>query len=257
MLVLLLCAVQQQCSKNVRISTENRVLFRELRAGYKSSNWEVRLASVKKMASVEHPDKDDFFLETLNDSHSLVRIEAIKGLSKSESSKVRRRIRSLAEYEENVSIRWYALKTLSTFQDATSAPVFVKGLNSEDWIIREECIKGLLAIEDFAVKYVSIPYIIQALEDKNLNVRITTMNSLKIKDRRIYAVLIEMINGRIDRQYGLLIALLKAIHGYRLDPEVKERISDLLTHSNPEVRINALRVLKKDIELEEKEGKGE
>ncbi len=131
------------------------------------------------------------------------------------------------------------------------APELAQGLVSDDWLIREESIKGLLMIDDILIEKISVPYIIQALNDPRINVRLTTMEYLKVKDERISAVLSGIINDDENfHKINLLKAALKAIHGYLLDKETRERLIDFLTHPNVDIRILSLGVLKKDKELQ-------
>lgn len=248
--LLLAMAFQAGCGAGVQqIKKDERQKAREAAARYENASWQVRRAAVRELAGFKGREVEDLLLRALDDSHSLVRIEALRSLEGTESGKARRRIRALAEYEPNVNVRWQAIRVLGGFRDARDSVVFAKGLSSDDWLIREESIKGLLAIEDFAIRYVSIPYILQALEDPNINVKLAAIEHLTIRDERIYKALASMLDDDSSTRHTLLKALLKALAGYRLDGLTLKRVSALLVHQNAEIRVLALRLLKRDREL--------
>ncbi len=217
---------------------------------YQSPKWEIRLKAVEKLSVVKSRKAENALIKATDDIHTMVRIEAINGLGKIASSKGRQRIRYLAEYDTNSNVRWNALKALSEFRDATAAPVFAGGLRSSDPLIREESIRGLLMIDDFAIKYVSIPYFIEALNDESLNVRLTALNYLNIKDERLFAILTGMLGKDIYNKYTLLKAVLKALYGYQFDPQTRKILTSYLLHPNLDIRLLALRALKKNRELQ-------
>jgi HEAT repeat protein len=252
-LVLAIC-FQAGCGGGAtRLKKEDRQKIRETAARYENPNWQVRRGAVKELGSYPAREAEEVLVNALDDSHTLVRIEALEGLAKTDNRKARRRIRALAEYERNNNVRWQAIRVLGTFRDARDAVVFAKGLSSEDWLIREESIKGLLAIDDFAIKYVSVPYVLQALEDPSLNVRVAAMENLSVRDERIYRALAAMLDDQVMTRHTLLKALLKALNGYRLDGLTLKRTTSLLVHQNVEIRVLALRLLKRDRELKKNE----
>jgi len=228
---------------------DERQKTREAAARYETGGWQDRLGAVRDLAGFRGREAEELLLRALDDSHTLVRIEALRSLDGTASGKSRRRVRSLAEYEPNGNVRWQAIRVLGGFRDARDAVVFAKGLSSEDWLIREESVKGLLAIDDFAIMYVSIPYILQALDDPNLNVRLAAIENLSVRDERIYKALSSMLGDESAGGHALLKALLKSLAGYRLDGLTLKRVTSLLVHQNAEIRVLALRLLKRDREL--------
>ncbi len=148
----------------------------------------------------------------------------------------------------------YAIQTLAQYRDPTSAPIFAKGLASDDWLVREESIKGLLTIDDIFIKRISVPYIIQSLNDSRINVRLATLENIKIQNKVIYNELTVIINNEENyNKTNLLNAAIKAINGYLLDKATRERLISFLTHPNTEIRLSSLKVLKKDKELQDNE----
>ena len=144
------------------------------------------------------------------------------------------------------------MKALAEYRDPTASPIFVKGLTSEDWLLREESIKGLLMIDDILIQQVSIPYILKALRDQRINVRLSALKYVKVRNIKIYEVLQHIVNNKNNyNRIIILISTLNAIKGYLLDDKTRERLIEFLTHPNREIRILSLSVLKKDNELKQ------
>ncbi|MBN2403269.1 MAG: HEAT repeat domain-containing protein [Spirochaetes bacterium] len=244
----------QGCSGRYISEDNERKIVEALSQSYKSNSWETRKEAVSNLCFHYSPEVEDIVITALEDTHSAVKIEALKCLGIKRPLKAKRIIRRIAESEQDNNIRMYSIQSLAKYRDPTSAPVFAKGLNSEDWLIREESIKGILMIDDALIKRISVPYIIQALNDSRINVRLAALENLKIKNKIIYNELSAIINN--DETYNkinLLNAAIKAINGYLLDKTTREKIISLLTHPNVDVRISSLGVLKKDKELLENE----
>ncbi len=249
-LLILSFSVQVGCGRGTtRLNEEERQRMRITATRYESANWQVRRSAIRELASYKIREAEAVLVKALDDSHTLVRVEALEGLEKTENVTARRRIRALAEYERNNNVRWQAIRVLRGFRDPRDAVVFAKGLSIDDWLIREESIKGLLSIDDFAIKYVSVPYILQALEDSSINVRIAAIENLSVRDERIYAALAAMLDDEVMTKHSLLKALLKALNGYKLDGLTLKRATSLLVHQNTEIRVLALRLVKRDREL--------
>jgi len=186
-------------------------------------------------------------LSTTEDIHPRLRIEAIKALSNTYSQKIRNRIYSMSVQEKNNNVRWFALMALGRYRDAESADSFVAGLNSRDWLIREASIKGLFMIKDIPARRKHTRSIIKALKDRNQTVKISTLNNLNIKDKKIYFYLKKIIkNNKNTSNISLLKAALKAVNGYLMDKETRTTVIGFLYHSNSDIRVLALRALKKD-----------
>ena len=216
---------------------------------YNSNNWELRREAISKVSSYNTQEAVDLLIKALEDTHSSIRIEAIKGIGRVTPIKAKKKIKEIAEFESINNIRYYAITSLAQYDDVNTAPIFVKGLESKDWFIREGSIKGLLKINDAIIKYFSIPYIIKSLNDTNENVRITTLNHLNIKDSKIYIILKKILYKDIYSKISLLKGTLRALKGYKLDGKIQERIIEFLTHSNKEIRLLSLAVLKENHEL--------
>ncbi len=233
------------CSKDMVIVGKDDALLNRYIAQYENGNWLKRREAVREIAAFQSEKAIDLLLTATEDVHQGVVIEALKHLSKILPEQGRERVRYMAEFEKNDNVRWYALKVLAQYRDPASAPVFVIGLNSQDWLIREESIRGLLLIDDYVVKYVSIPYIVEALNDRRINVRIAALENLDIKDERLYRTIVGMLPDS-EWNTSLLAGILKALKGYRLDDKTRNYIVRLMTHRNTKIRLLAFRVLREE-----------
>ncbi|MCX7679146.1 MAG: HEAT repeat domain-containing protein [Spirochaetes bacterium] len=208
-----------------------------------SPEWTKRKFAITKLSKYSDEKTIDTLISATYDSHTSVVIEALKALRRNKPQKALERVIELAEKSDDANIRWHAIRTLGYYRDATAAVIFAKGLHSDDWLIREESIKGLLKINDTTIRFISIPYILQALDDPSLNVKIAAMKYLNVYDYRIYAQLSKLLVESKEHQHTLLIHLLKALKGYELDSITKEKIINCLTHQNQDIRLAAYEVL--------------
>ncbi|MFH0975619.1 MAG: HEAT repeat domain-containing protein [Spirochaetota bacterium] len=240
------------CSSVYLTGEEERKVTDILSESYKNENWQTRKEVITNICPYKSPKAENLLITALSDIHPAVRIEALNCLQTKKSSKAKKTIREIAESDSDYNVRMSAILSLSKYRDPATAPVFVRGLRSDDWLIREESIKGLLMIDDMLIKQISVPYIIQALNDSRINVRLATLENVKIKDKRIYSEISAIINNEENYyKVNLLNASLKAINGYLLDKTIREKLIGFLTHPYMEIRISALGVLKKDKELQE------
>ncbi len=216
---------------------------------YKSGNWEERVEAVQEISAYDtlpHSIKAlRLLIEATYDNHTAVQIEAIKKLAAFPSLVSRDRLSQLALENDNFNIKWYALRSLAFYRDPLVAPVFIQGLNNSDWLIREVSINGILMLESSFLEKSMIGPIIQALRDPSSSVRLATLQNLKFKNPELFME-IKKIFKKKDQNKVFVIASLKALRGYRLDRELKERIIKYLTDRNHEIRILALRVLQEE-----------
>lgn len=151
-------------------------------------------------------------------------------------------------YDREAVVRWAAFKALEVYASADDESAFITGSSEKDWLIRESAIRGLLKIEDDSVQARNINLIISAMNDPSIAVRIETLRHVRIRDAGLYREISALINNQ-KTGISLLKAALTAVTGYRIDEKTKKRIIKLLTHENRNVRVLALRALKKDEEL--------
>lgn len=238
------------CSKKFLFEEEKKDIKNLIKL-YENTNWEKRKEAVTKICAYKIPEATDLLITAIDDIHSIIRIEAIKCLGSRKEQKARKNIKMIAEFENDPNVKLAAIQALANYRDPSAAPVFAKGLVDDDWLIREESIRGLLMINDVFIRQVSTPYILEALKDQRINVRLATLDNLKIKNQKLFAALSEIIND--EKNYykiRLLRSALKAINGYLLNRKTRERLIEYLTHPNKEIRILSLNILKKDNELQ-------
>jgi HEAT repeat protein len=232
------------CGKSVKQKTAEDLNRFEIQ--YRSPDWTERIKAMISVSAYSSPQAVDILKKATEDSHSLVRIEALKGLDKIVSPSAKILIRNIAESENDDNVRVNAIRALAKYRDPTAALVFAKGLKSRDWLIREESIVGLLMIDDLTIKYISIPYIIEALGDRNESVVVTTLKNLDIRDPRIYKRIVKIMKSAPSYKHSIIIAALKALQGYRLDENTRKYLIEYLTHNNVDIRLLALRALKQE-----------
>jgi len=221
-------------------------------AMYDNGNWIEKKEAIRYIKRYPSSQTFSFLIKAADDPHSIIRIEALKSISLHVPPEAVGKVKQLALSEKRPNVRWQALRTLSRYKDPTSALVFAKALKSDDWLIREEAIKGLLKINDYAIRYVSIPYILEALDDPVESIVITTLNDLSIKDQRLYQKISSILQETPAHKHSLLQATLTALKGYKYDTATRESIVNLLVHRNKDLRIAAFRALKSESELIEK-----
>lgn len=216
--------------------------------GYKSDNWKTRLEAVRAVAAIKGERAENLIIKALDDPHNAVKIEALLILSKRPIKRARVHIRELALNSQNDNVRWNALRTLSRYRDPRDVSVFIYNFADEDWLIREASIIGLLSIDDYSTKYIHMDVIIKALDDPSISVKFAVLSHLNIQHGTIYAKLIQMLYGE-NNPPSLLVAILKALQAYKIEEKDRDKIIELLTHSNSSVRIAALQTLKGKKEL--------
>jgi HEAT repeat protein len=251
------------CAKIETLEKQNRETFTKIIQQYQSPDWEVRRTAINELSSYSYPLNDPYFpvlektlVSALDDSHPMVRIEAFKSLQKLPDIRVRSRIAEIAINDPSPNIRWSAIRTLAIYKDPAFVNAFIIGLGSDDWLIREESIRGLLLIDDNSIKLFHINSILAALEDRELSVRLATLENLSLKDPRLYNSIARMLNSDMGDRNTQLKGLLHAIQGYELDPETKRRVTDLLLHPNTDIRVLALRVMKSSEDAASKQKRG-
>lgn len=230
---------------------------REAALRYPGANWMERRDIVRSVVDYYGRDKNDLVIGILTyavrDPQPAVRIEAIQSLGKIQSERTLPLIKKTALEDSDNNVRWYAMKALRSFKDPSSADIFMRGLDSGDWLVREESIKGICSLDDATVKARLIPSIIKAMNDPSTSVMLTAMRRVRTRDDRLYRVISEKLRNASEYNYSLIQASLTALRGYQLDPKTKEKVIGLLLHNNPQIRVLALRVLKEDRTLEHPE----
>jgi len=136
-----------------------------------------------------------------------------------------------------------ALESLLQSPSQETVRVFIANFASGDILVKEASIKGILKLSGDSSKQEALPYVLAALNDDAINVRIAALDNLTFKDDAIYQILAKYFQkNRLSAT--MLNFSLKAINGYKLDEETQEKIIPLLTHTDVDIRILALRALK-------------
>lgn len=239
---IIILAIAVSCTRPITTQPEAKKSSEYL-AMYKTDDWTVRKTAIQKLSKFSDQESIDMLIAATEDSHSAVVIEALRALRRHKPPKALDRISELAEKSPHPNIRWHAIRTLGFYKDPTTAVIFARGVNDEDWLIREESIKGLLKINDYSIRFISIPYILQALEDPSTNVKLAALKFLRIKDPRIYQKLSKILLDSQDHQQALVEETLKALKGYELDDPTKEKVIHYLTHQNQDIRLAAYNTL--------------
>lgn len=217
------------------------------RVRYSSTDWTVRKAAIEEAGKFTIPEAQTFLIRAAkNDTHAAVRSAAILGLTQSFPDETTFALcLDLAESDRSDTVRYDATRSLVQFKNPRAYELFTRKMQSSDWLVKEAAISGICQIEDPGIEQRSIPYIIQALRDTNMNVRIAALEHVRVQDKEIYNQIRKVFfTENYEYKITLLIATLKALQGYDLDIRVRERVEQLIVHPNKDVRIYALRVLK-------------
>ena len=117
-------------------------------------------------------------------------------------------------------------------------------------MIREAAVKGLFSIDHAKIGRIQNEYFPLVVSDDSLSVRIAALNSLSYRDVQAYPLIrAELMKKENLQKYTYLCALLSALEGFMIDPELSVRIKELLVSLNAEVRVRSLKVLKKSAEI--------
>ncbi|MCL1911563.1 MAG: HEAT repeat domain-containing protein [Leptospirales bacterium] len=252
--LLFLALLFTSCAReNIKQKTEEENAIQKSTEMYHSPNWIVRLEGITALRKPPykdawHPNSKKriitFLKGATEDIHTAVKIEAIKQLALYiDDAGVIKYLEEISLNDENNNIRWAALESLLQSPSRETIKVFMTNFTSDDIFIKETSIKGILKLNDDSSKQDALPYVLDALNDEAINVRIAALDNLTFRDEAIYRILAESFQK--DRLSATMLHFsLKAIDGYKLDQETQEKIVPFLTHTDVEIRILALRALK-------------
>ncbi len=242
-LLLISCSSTDRFKNDVEIQDNIKTAVNN----YNSDNWEIRLRSIKNISkysdSIYAKNSILLVIKALDDSHSTVRIEALKILRPIKAPAAKEKIRSIALTDINSNVQYYAYSALGEYRNISNEVTFIKGLESRDWLVKEAALKGLMEINDPEIQIKYIDIILNAIKDKNVSIKLACISNLTIKDPLIYSELSKIINNKKSSLY-LLKAALEQIKGYKIDDKTKNRLITLLTHRDKEIRILSLQALK-------------
>lgn len=220
---------------------------------YSSEDWETRLAAVKRASNFSDTiyarNVLNLMLQAASDYHPAVQIEAIKSLKKMKSYSSLEKLRELSMTDADHNVRRASITALHDYASNDNIDIFLTGIESRDWLIREASYVGLLKIKPDDIQKNYIGKIIKGMKDPNLSVKLAVLTNLKIKDPLLYNEISGIINKKRTGT-SLLKGALVAVNGYTFDDKTRVRLLGLLTHRNRDVRILSLQALKREkIEL--------
>lgn len=220
---------------------------------YSSENWEIRFEAIKNASrytdTVYAGKIINLMLQAASDYHPAVQIEAIKNLKKMKSYSSLEKLRELSLTDPDHNVRTSAITALHDYASPDNSDIFITGIESRDWLIREASYIGLLKIKPDSIQNNYIGKIIKGIKDPNLAVKLAVLTNLKIKDPLLYNEISGIINNK-KTGISLLKVALTAINGYTFEEKTRRRLLDLLTHRNRDVRLLSLQALKREkIEL--------
>jgi len=240
-----------KCSSTVRFSSDGEIQnnIKTAVADYNSDNWETRLKAVKKVSqysdSIYAKNSMLLVFKALDDSHSIVRIEALKIFIKIKAPAAEEKIGILALTDENPNARFFAFSALGEYKNIKNENIFVKGLKDKNWLAREASLTGLMKINDPEIQIKYIDVILNAMKDNNVSIKLACIANITIKDPLIYSELAKIINNK-NSSVSILKAALNKIKGYKIDDKTKKQIIALLTHRDKDIRILSLQALKQE-----------
>lgn len=241
--LLISCSSTARFSEDVAIQNNIKTAVNN----YNSDNWEIRFKSIRSVSkysdSIYAKNSMLLVIKALDDSHSTVRIEALKILRKIKAPAAEEKIRTIALTDMNSNARYFAFSALGEYSNIKNETAFIRGLESRDWLVREAALTGLMRINDPEIQIKYIDIILNAMKDKNVSIKLACLSNLTIKDPLIYSELSKIVNNKKSSLY-LLKAALKQIKGYKIDDKTKTRVISLLTHRDKEIRILSLQALK-------------
>ncbi len=244
-LFLLKCSTAVKFSSDAEIQNNITIAVTD----YNSDNWETRLKAIKSVSqysdSIYAKNSILLVFKALDDSHSKIRIEALKIFIKIKAPAAEEKIGELALTDENSNARFFAFTALGEYQNIKNEYIFVKGLKDKNWLVREASLAGLMKINDPEIQIKYIDIILNAMRDNNVSIKLACISNITIKDPLIYSELTKIINNKNSGLY-LLKAALNKIKGYKIDDKTKKRIITLLTHRDKDIRILSLQALKQE-----------
>ncbi len=233
------------CSRSMSVKEMNKLVLVESERYHTSRDWNIRKEAIINVSKYKTPESIELLITALKDSHMGVRVEAIKGIAKHPSDDTRDILIKYSKSGNVSNIRYEALIGLGTLKNPQDFEIFAQGAASNDWIIREAAISGMLDITDKESEEKSIPYILKILDDKNDSVKISALKKVRIKDPQIYNKIIRHFdNSSYEYKVTMTAAALTALQGYKLDRNTEMKVKGLIIHNNKEIRILALRVIK-------------
>ena len=241
---------------------ELKILDQVVEKEYSQRHWDKRVQAVSRItlylsgknekqislikSSPEYSQLVDQLISFSHDIHGAVRIEVLKVFSLIRPEKAYPRISEMAMNDASGNVQWYALKTLALYQNENSSQIFSEKLRSDDWVLREASIIGILMLNTEFQKSSLLPVICSTIEDPNESVSSTALSLVTIREPEIYQSVVKVFRKKEKFSTKMLTAMMRALNGFILEADIKKRVISCLTHHDKNVRILALRVLKRE-----------
>jgi HEAT repeat protein len=231
---------------------------RNIAASYLTGDMTARQKAMKNIAEYITKKGNNEIVENaltigLKDEYPAVRISALNGLSLIKTDGAIESVINTALKDNDLFVRWNALKVLTDYKNVKCADVFIKVMRDRDWMIREQAVLGIASIEMIPSAPWMVPEMSIAILDPNDSVVFAALKNFKTKHERLYWAISRQLSVTSDKKYTMLVSILTALEGYRIENISYKRVLSLLTHQNSEVRILALRVLIKNKAFEKGE----
>ena len=241
-------AVMFSCSSGMSVKEINEAVISAQNIYYSSSKWQDREKAIKSVENFETKMAFELKMEATGDTHSKVRVQAVKGLAPFvKDENVREKLMIMSRKDREVPVRYASLATLAASPDISMYSLFERYASNEDWLFREIAYRGIMGITDKEYDERSTTLLIRGLSDTQENVQITILENIKLQNDELYqSIRKNFFNKDYDKRITLLCATLKAVRGYNMDIRVRERVEQLILHQNRKVRVLALRALKSE-----------
>ena len=262
-------AASTGCDRNYRKkSAELKALLDTAQREYSARRWDLRKKAIAGVRAFfqgvdardpaqfektkEYRMIGDFLATSSRDIYASVRIESLKAIAILRYEPAFDRVGEMALNDQDDNVRWQAVETLSLYRSEKSIDILTRTLRSDDWVIREASIRGMLMLDESVQRGRLIPYISEAMLDPNDNVSRLALAGTGIRDQQLYKTTADVFRARKKPSIKMLTALMRSLDGYILEDDIRKKVIDLLSHKDNKVRVLALRVLKKEKALEKK-----
>ena len=241
------------CSRNAADDAKMQEYLRSISIAekqYESVYWIDRRNAVILASKYPYSRTEKFLQIASSDQYNKVRIEAVRSLAQFNTPSTISVLSEIAQMKNDYVIRLEALNVLAEFKSPACADIFIFSYDDANWMIREAAVKGLFSIDHSKIGRIQNEYFPLVISDDSLSVRIAALNSLSYRNSQDYPFIrAEVLKKENLNKYTYLCALLSALEGFVIDPELSVKIKELLVSLNAEVRVRSLKVLKKSAEI--------
>ncbi|HOW81393.1 MAG TPA: HEAT repeat domain-containing protein, partial [Spirochaetota bacterium] len=196
-------AASTGCDRNYRKkSAELKALLDTAQREYSARRWDLRKKAIAGVRAFfqgvdardpaqfektkEYRMIGDFLATSSRDIYASVRIESLKAIAILRYEPAFDRVGEMALNDQDDNVRWQAVETLSLYRSEKSIDILTRTLRSDDWVIREASIRGMLMLDESVQRGRLIPYISEAILDPNDNVSRAALAGAAIRDQQLY-----------------------------------------------------------------------